>query len=307
MWDKKQVSKPVGRRHSRMSPPPLPPRWGEGVAPPSSPQISHPATPATSPGYGNYQWNYQQGYGETTRRRQGGRSSQGHIYENQDSSSRESVSNRRKKIQNNQKFASKKQIDQSVTGVFNQPSQHTQYHIKQIPLDSILKIKEIERQSCKNTQHRKELQKPLPVSALPLSYPSPPILNKHRNIPLTSTLIASPPKPFNAQYYSIHPTSPATPEMSAIPQRVTDATTYQNYEAGVAYIPARLYNTDQRNSTLQPQTVDNLSRFNVSPPQKSIQFKSEGTKQYNNKVEIQWIYDQQTKTKNMFLEPRKVN
>ena len=95
--------------------------------------------------------------------------------------------------------------------------------------------------------------------------------------------------------------------MSTIPQRVTDATTYQNYEAGIAYVPLKMYNIDQRNCTLAPQTVANLSRFNISPPQNYTPDTSEGTKQYNYKAGVRWIYDQKTKMKNMTLEPSEVN
>ena len=91
---------------------------------------------------------------------------------------------------------------------------------------------------------------------LPLSYPSPPL--RPATQPLTSTFVSSPvlaPAP----QHPTSPTSPTSPEMSVIP-RVSgprDATTYQNYEAGVAYVPANHHHHHH-----QPR----LSRFHVSPP-----------------------------------------
>ena len=168
------------------------------------------------------------------------------------------------------------------------------------------------QQFYEDTHTSKKHQKSPPsvrVSTLPLSYPSPPLLNKHWNVPLTSTLLVSPPQAFNKQGYSIHPTSPATPEMSKIHQKVTDATTYQNYEAGIAYIPEIPFNQHTSNSLHQPHTVANLSRFNVSPPHNPRPGTSEGMLQNNNKVEhsqVGWIYDQKTRTQNMVSEPKKV-
>ena len=166
------------------------------------------------------------------------------------------------------------------------------------------------QQLYENTHTRKKHQKSpqvtqVSVSTLPLSYPSPPLLTKHRNIPLTSTLIASPPKPFNAEDYSIHPTSP---EISTIPQKYANATTYQKYEAGIAYLPPNLFKSQATNS--QPQAVTNLSRFNVSPPHNPRPGTSEGTIQNTNKVEhsqVRWICDPKTKKQNMVVKPRKVN
>ena len=53
-------------------------------------------------------------------------------------------------------------------------------------------------------------------------------------------------------------TSPASPEVSGIGRRLSmkDVTTYQNYEAGVAYVPA--------GELIAPGAQ--LSRFQVSPP-----------------------------------------
>ena len=89
---------------------------------------------------------------------------------------------------------------------------------------------------------------------LPLSYPSPPL--RPATQPLTSTFVSSPvlaPAP----QHPTSPTSPSSPEMSLTPRvpGARDATTYQNYEAGVAYVPAN-----------QQPHQPRLSRFHVSPP-----------------------------------------
>ena len=96
---------------------------------------------------------------------------------------------------------------------------------------------------------------------LPLSYPSPPLLTNPASAPLTSTFLASPPRLMmysKVRKEKVLTTSPASPEVSGIGRRlsVKDVTTYQNYEAGVAYVPRGQY--------CQQET--NLSRFNVSPP-----------------------------------------
>ena len=103
---------------------------------------------------------------------------------------------------------------------------------------------------------------------LSLSYPSPPLLTNPHSAPLTSTFLVSPPKLMmyskvrKEKMLSRLTTSPASPELSGIGRRVeeSDVTTYQNYEAGVAYVPAGQY--------CQLQT--NLSRFNVSPPRPAV-------------------------------------
>ena len=254
MVDKKHGRTPAGRKLNRLSPPPLPPRWGEGVAPPSSPQTSHQATPVTSPVYKNSQWNYQQGNRETTMRRKGGSSSYELSHVNPDLSCTESSYNREEKIRHLHKFA-----------VLNHPSPNTSssQFIQQVPTHKMqVPVMALAQQSYENTHTRtkhKKSQQVAEVSGLPLSYPSPPLLTKHRNIPLTSTLMVSPPKPFNAEDYSIHPTSPATPEISTISLKVTDATTYQNYEGGIAYIPTNLFKSQATNS--QPQAVNKLSHL----------------------------------------------
>ena len=209
MVDKKHLSKSRRRR----SPPPLPPRWGEGVAPPSSPQVSQPPTPVTSPGYH---------HGDKENRRViYNVASDNQRYVNQYLLPRTSVSRKsgRRRTQG--------QSNNIIQGSRKIPIAATQLHRKTHCA--------IKHQKC-----------PKVSTNLPLSYPSPP-LHKHHTAPLTSTLINSPPQLKN---YSIHQTSPATPEMSTIPRKVIDATTYQNYEAGIAYLPANMM--DPQISKLNP-------------------------------------------------------
>ena len=267
MVDKKHVSKSRRRR----SPPPLPPRWGEGVAPPSSPQVSQPPTPVTSPGYH---------HGDKENRRVIYNAySYNPRYANQDLLPRMSVS--------------RKSGRRRTQGQSNNIIERNR------------KVSLIPTQYYKKTHWAIKHQKSPQVSTkLPLSYPSPP-LHKHHTAPLTSTLINSPPQLKN---YSIHQTSPATPEMSTIPQKVIDATTYQNYEAGIAYLPVNMM--DHQISKFLPSTqiCSNLSRFHVSPPNNPRHGPSEGTLLNNNKVEHSqagWIYDQ--KTRAVVLEPKKVD
>ena len=111
---------------------------------------------------------------------------------------------------------------------------------------------------------------PVKFRTLPLSYPSPPLQTGPVSAPLTSTFLGSPsgrvsaPPPVSRKLLSthtraldtLHTTSPSSPEMSSIARAPVNVTTYQNYEAGVAYVPAgELHAPDAQ-----------LSRFQVSPP-----------------------------------------
>ena len=263
MVDKKHVSKQRRRR----SPPSLPPRWGEGVAPPSSPQVSQPATPVTSPGYHPSDKENRKVIHEV--------SSYNLRYANQGFSTQMSASRK-----------------PGRRGTHGQSSNITHGNTK-LPLAS--------PKSFRNTHCAIKHQL---STNLPLSYPSPP-LHKHHSAPLTSTLINSPP----LKNYSVHPTSPATPEMSTIPQKVPDTTTYQNYEAGIAYLPENLVDHQTYISPPPPQSFSNLSRFHVSPPHNPRHRASDGTLLNNNKVDTSqsgWIYDPKNRAQDILLEPKKV-
>ena len=135
-------------------------------------------------------------------------------------------------------------------------------------------------------------------AVLPLSYPSPPLLTHPQAAPLTSTFLSSPP---NITTYrklrkeKVLTTSPASPELSGIVQRmeVKDVTTYQNYEAGVAYVPPGQY--------CQQQT--NLSRFNVSPPRPGVS----GSNNNKGDLGLGWIYGTQSRAMKKLSLPKKVS
>ena len=143
---------------------------------------------------------------------------------------------------------------------------------------------------------------------LPLSYPSPPLRSKPCKAPLTSTFMVSPGKMmmYSKVQERVHTTSPITPEMSGIARAVTNTTTYQNYEAGVAYVPA-----DQ----LCPPDAQ-LSRFHVSPPHPRMNQANPvtvGTLLNNNRVTQPlghrgsgWIYGSQSKLPKKLSLPKKV-
>ena len=117
---------------------------------------------------------------------------------------------------------------------------------------------------------------PLKTRPLPLSYPSPPLQPGPGSAPLTSTFLGSPGgrlsapplvKSYARVQETLHTTSPSSPEMSGIAPAATNITTYQNYEAGVAYVPA---------GELRGAQDAQLSRFQVSPPHPGNNLRSSG-------------------------------
>ena len=139
---------------------------------------------------------------------------------------------------------------------------------------------------------------------MPLSYPSPPLLTNPNSAPLTSTFLTSPPR---MKMYSkvraekVLTTSPASPEVSGIGRRlsVKDVTTYQNYEAGVAYVPRAEY--------CQMQT--NLSRFQVSPPRPGGQgtLGTGGNNNWEKHAGTGGIYGSQSRAQRKLSLPKKVS
>ena len=139
---------------------------------------------------------------------------------------------------------------------------------------------------------------------LPLSYPSPPLLTNPNSAPLTSTFLTSPPR---MKMYSkvraekVLTTSPASPEVSGIGRRlsVKDVTTYQNYEAGVAYVTRAEY--------CQMQT--NLSRFQVSPPRPGGQgtLGTGGNNNWEKHAGTGGIYCSQSRAQRKLSLPKKVS
>ena len=119
------------------------------------------------------------------------------------------------------------------------------------------------------------LSSPHKIRPLPLSYPSPPLQPGPGSAPLTSTFLGSPGrlsapplvKTYARVQETLHTTSPSSPEMSGIARAATNITTYQNYEAGVAYVPA---------GELRGAPDAQLSRFQVSPPHPGNNLRSTG-------------------------------
>ena len=93
-------------------------------------------------------------------------------------------------------------------------------------------------------------------------------------------------------------TSPASPEVSGIGRRLSmkDVTTYQNYEAGVAYVP--------RGELCQLET--NLSRFNVSPPRAGA-LSTGGNNNWGRHAGTGGIYGSQSRAQKKLSLPKKVS
>ena len=93
------------------------------------------------------------------------------------------------------------------------------------------------------------------VKHLPLSYPSPPL--QTISAPLTSTFLKS---SSSIMMTRKHTTSPTTTEelSNILVQADGDKTRYENYEAGVAYVPLQKSLNHFNNN-------DQFSRFYVSP------------------------------------------
>ena len=138
---------------------------------------------------------------------------------------------------------------------------------------------------------------------LPLSYPSPPLLTNPTTAPLTSTFMAPSSPPRMMMYSKVRKEkvltpSPASPEMSGIGRRlcVKDVTTYQNYEAGVAYVPRAQF----------CQVETNLSRFNVSPP-RPAGFSTGGNNNWEKHAGTGGIYGSQSRAQKKLSLPKKVS
>ena len=136
---------------------------------------------------------------------------------------------------------------------------------------------------------------------LPLSYPSPPLLTNPNSAPLTSTFLASPPRMMmysKVRKEKVLTTSPASPEVSGIGRRlcVKDVTTYQNYEAGVAYVPRAQF----------CQLETNLSRFNVSPPRPGA-LSTGGNNNWERHAGTGGIYGSQSRAQKKLSLPKKVS
>lgn len=241
--EKKRVKRRV------MSPPSLPPRWGEGVAPPTTPHFSEFPSPETSPNYEinrgmivpilNHPPHYPSTGAELLHdlhRRLQAQSVNGSLPRRPKGVYRSRTRTRTRRVKNNMP-------DLLPSSAWNHPSRHTLYQVlpehTRIPSSSS-SSKYILPTSDYSTSPSTSESPPLPVDprtppliapTLPLSFPSPPLQRRRSKRPLTSTMLASPPESTSSGSCRTagHPTSPASPELSSIPASSTaDETTYQN-------------------------------------------------------------------------------
>ena len=360
MVEKRRTSSTERNRRNMRSPLSLPPRWGEGVAPPTTPHYTQENTPETSPRTDLFitdhrvsspdsDYNSQPGslrastmprlnqpsasYPSTgaelledLHRRLQAQSINGTLPRRPKSTS---LQRHRKNRKTRHKMNCNPQPDLLLpTSAFNHPSRHTQYHLVQLP--SSTSSHNLQPQPTSHTLA--SLSRPLnepptsdyspspstsespPLPATSLSYPSPPILRKLEKQPLTSTMLGSPPESSSSGSHITtgHPTSPASPEISSIPQRPQDRTTYQNIENGIVYITAeQAHNIQQASTSSLPvrSSIANLSRFNVSPPHNpTVSCKSGIRLPAKNKLKaktVSWVADRKVKAKNI-SEDRKI-
>ena len=362
MVEKRRTSSSERNRGNMRSPHSLPPRWGEGVAPPTTPYFTQENTPETSPrtdllnehriSSPDSDYNSQPGslrastmprlnhpsasYPSTgaelledLHRRLQAQSINGTLPRRPKTTS---LHRHRKIRKSRHKINCIPQPDLLPTSAFNHPSRHTQYHLVQLPSSSSSQNLQPQPTSHTFASLSNPLNEPptsdyspspstsesppLPATSLPLSYPSPPILRRLEKQPLTSTMLASPPdSPSSGSHITTgHPTSPASPEISSIPLRPQDRTTYQNIENGIVYITAeQAQNIQRASSSSLPvrSSVANLSRFNVSPPHipnPTVPGKSGIRLPAKNKLKtktVSWVADRKVKAKNI-SEDRKI-
>ena len=313
----------MGRRSRRLSPPSLPPRWGEGVAPPStvenspsdspqllvSPDSEYRVRAATLPRVGHArlmtpdsEHSLQPSSGaellaDLHRRLSQQCTAQGSLPRRPKVSS---LHRRPRRVRRSRRDEEKPGTlpDLLPTSAFNHPSRHTQYSVLQLARETR------EPTSDYSPSPSTSESPPLPHPSTSLSYPSPPIQRRHRSQPLTSTMLNSPGSLSSPSTCSPlqHPTSPASPEISTIPLRPADSTQYQNIEHGIVYIPAR--------QAVNANTT-NLSRFNVSPPgappalvRSGLRPPSSSSHRAKSKS-VSWVADRKLQAKNI-SEDRKV-
>ena len=265
------VERRAGGRARRLSPPSLPPRWGEGVAPPStmenspsdsphllvSPDSEYRIRSATLPHL--HPTTGAELLEDLHRRLQAQSTAQGSLPRRPKSSSL----HRPRRVRRSRAEPGKigRPAPLLPSSAFNHPSRHTQYSVRQ---PAAVREATSDYSPSPSTSESPPLGSSLPHPSTSFSYPSPPIQRRQTREPLTSTMVQSPEPTSSSSTTSpmAHPTSPASPEISNIPLRSLDSTQYQNFEHGIAYIPS------QASSLPIPSagSTANLSRFNVSPP-----------------------------------------
>ena len=239
-------------RRRVLSPPSLPPRWGEGVAPPTTPHYSQYNSPETSPLSAidtvvslptlNHPPQFPASGAELLEdlhRRLQAQAVNGSLPRRPKSVYRHRHRLRNRRVKHNMP-------DLLPSSAWNHPSRHTQYQLADrqrhslptsdystspsnsesppLPADS----RPLSAESCTS---------PVPTTSLPLTVPSPPLQRRRSKRPLTSTMLASPPESTSSgscrtSAAAGHPTSPASPEISTIPPARLDETTYQNIAQG---------------------------------------------------------------------------
>ena len=305
MVERRHVRRPRSRVIAPLSPGSLPPRWGEGVAPPSTPHYTQNNTPDTSPHINNdMQTSPDSDQGNTRdtcpstgaellhdlHRRLMAQSVNGTLPRRPGNAGHSRHSHRktrgsRHRTRDTRDYMTLPPPDLLPSSAFNHPSRHTQYSVTSHDSrhsqshDSVSRhtgypvvTRDNDRTSDYSPSPTDSTSPPLPSTSL--SYPSPPLLRvRSHSQPLTSTMLGSPESTSSGSQLShLRPgggqqNSPASPELSSIPRRSMDVTQYQNFEHGIAYVSS----TDVTNTQLPVSgSVANLSRFNVSPPSSSV-------------------------------------
>ena len=306
------VERRAGGRSRRLSPPSLPPRWGEGVAPPStmenspsdspqllvSPDSEYRIRSATLPHL--HPTTGAELLEDLHRRLQAQSTAQGSLPRRPKSSSL----HRPRRVRRSRAEPGKvgRPAPLLPSSAFNHPSRHTQYSVRQVAVREPTS----DYSPSPSTSESPPLGSSLPHPSTSFSYPSPPIQRRHTREPLTSTMVHSPEPTSSSSTTSpmVHTTSPASPEISNIPVRSLDSTQYQNFEHGIAYIPSQAASLP-----IPSGSTANLSRFNVSPPnapRASLASSSSISLHHRPKTKtVSWVSDRKLKAKNI-SDDRKV-
>ena len=272
----------------------LPPRWGEGVAPPTTPHFSPETSPVlvpvvvntdvmhTSPDSDHNTRSSHPASGaqllDDLHRRLMAQSVNGTLPRrprSSDPGGRRRVRGKRQKTNNYLMTLPVPDLLQP-SSAFNHPSRHTQY--------SLVRLHQHNSPSPTNSESP-------PLQASHLSFPSPPLVRvMDTRQPLTSTMIGSPESSSSQSSHMTqgHANSPASPELSSIPPRLLNVTPYQNIENGIAYIPSQA-------TTSSGLAVANLSRFNVSPPNSN----SRPVRTKLKTKTVSWVSDRKLKAKHI--------
>ena len=306
------------RRAGGRSPVSLPPRWGEGVAPPSTPHFS----PETSPLLVNseqMQTSPDSDHNSLTRshhptsgaellddlhRRLLAQSVNGTLPRRPKSSEGGRLGGRR--LRQTTSTTSNRQktnnywltlpvpdlVQPGPESAFNHPSRHTQYSLVRPSQQSSSQ----RQQRCSPSPTNSESPPLPPLQPSHLSFPSPPLVRLEPALqqPLTSTMLASPESSSSqsSQLTLGHANSPASPELSTIQHRLLNVTPYQNIQAGIAYVPS------------QELPVANLSRFNVSPPNSAVTAGAKSAQRLPARAKLKsksvsWLSDRKLKAKHI--------